>query len=202
MAQCMSCHRFVVFETAVCATCRQYPNNLRVVRDDIVHATVPVPEEWKFHSRMIKGKLAETLVEQLFISHKYNVYRYGMAYGSQRNTLTVVKKLRETSSAHGKLPDFVVQHRHDKETFFVDVRFRSTGYFTARDLDKEYHHPYDNTLIIVVSPENIKCLSVAELRTGKMISPDCRNLLSERSEFQLRKDVVRDFTILVSSYKM
>ena len=89
------------------------------------------------------------------------------------------------------MPDFVVQHRLYKETYFVEVKFRADGCFSAKDLDKNY--PYEEALVIVVSKTDIKCLSVRELRQGQEITPECDHLLADRSEFQLRKDVVQDF---------
>ena len=63
--------------------------------------------------------------------------------------------------------------------------------FLKKDLDKAY--PYDDALVIVVSKTDIKCLSVRELKQGWEITPECNNYLADRSEFQLRKDVVTDF---------
>ena len=49
------------------------------------------------------------------------------------------------------------------------------------------------SLIIVVSTRYIKCLSVRELREGQEITENSYNYLSDRVEFDLRKDVVIDF---------
>lgn len=125
--------------------------------------------EWNFRYKMIRGKLAETLVEQLFISHKYSVYRYG----------------------ESNMPDFVVAHRLYRERYFVEVKFSASESFSEKDLDKNY--PHDQVLIIVVSTHHIKCLSVRELRQGWQITPECNNYLANRAEFQLRKDVIIDF---------
>lgn len=125
--------------------------------------------EWNFRYKMIKGKLAETLVEQLFLSHKYNVYRAGA----------------------NNFSGFIVSHRLYREKNDVEVKFSVNECFSEKDLEKDY--PHDNALIIVVSTHHIKCLSVRELRQGWQITPECNNYLADRSEFQLRKDVVIDF---------
>ena len=96
------------------------------------------------------------------------------------------------------MPDFVVQHRLYKETYFVEVKFRANGCFSEKDLDKNY--PYDDALVIVVSKTDIKCLSVRELKQGWEITPDSHNLLADRSEFQLRKDVVSDFCSFAETF--
>jgi len=172
MAHCLSCNSYVLTESAVCTSCYEHRDHLRVVQDD--HDTYGLHKrEWDFRYKMIKGKLAETLVEQLFLSHKYTVFRYGME-----------KQLK-------RMPDFVVQHCINKDTFFVEVKFRSNGRFTRRDLDKDYNN--ENSLIIVVSRKHIKCLSVRELRQGQEITENSCNYLADRPEFDLRKDVVIDF---------
>jgi hypothetical protein len=179
MAHCQSCHSYGIHESVVCASCYEHRDNLWVVQDD--HDTYGLHKrEWNFRYKMIKGKIADTLIEQLFLSHKYTVFRYGMQY--------TMPGMAERSK---NMPDFVVQHRIYKETYFVEVKFRADGCFCGKDLDKDY--PYDDALVIVVSKNSIKCLSVRELRAGMKISMDCENYLTAREEFQLRKDVVDDF---------
>ena len=191
MAHCLSCHSYVIYESAICATCSENHSNLWVVKDDLPDTYGLHKREWTFRYKMIKGKIAETLIEQLFLSHKYSVFRYGMEYTMPAFAESMKGMQHEVADRIKNMPDFVVQHRLYKETFFVEVKFRPNGCFSEKELDKNY--PYDEALIIVVSKEHIKCLSVRELRQGWEITPDCTNNLSDRGEFQLRKDVVMDF---------
>ncbi len=140
---------------------------------------------------MIKGKLAETLVEQLFLSHKYMVYRYGMEHTLPGIPSSLRRNKKNVPRYIKSMPDFVVQHLINKDTNFVEVKFRASGCFSAEDIDKDY--PYDDALIIVVSKRHIKCLSVGELKEGKTITENSNNYLADRPEFDLRKDVVIDF---------
>ncbi|MGB8191732.1 MAG: hypothetical protein WCF67_07435 [Chitinophagaceae bacterium] len=190
MAHCLSCYSYVIQESTVCASCQQNRSNLWVVKDlpDTYGFT---KREWNFRYKMIKGKIAETLIEQLFLSHKYMVYRYGMEYTMPGFAESMKGIKNEVTSRVKNMPDFVVQHRLYKETHFVEVKFRANGCFSEEDLDKDY--PYDEALIIVVSKKHIKCLSVRELRDGRGITPHCDNYLAYRPEFQLRSDVVIDF---------
>lgn len=190
MAHCLSCHSYVIHESSVCASCHE-KNNLRVLKGHPI-SYGPNNREWNFRYKMIKGKLAETLVEQLFLSHKYSVYRYGLEYIAPGLSASLKDMPNEvTASKLRQMPDFVVQHRLYRETHFVEVKYRGNGYFSERELDKTYS--YDDALIIVVSSRHIKCLSVRELKQGWEITPHCNNYLAYRSEFQLRKDVVIDF---------
>ena len=187
MAHCLSCYSYVTHDSAICASCLDQHHNLWVVEDEFPETYGLHKREWTFRYKMIKGKIAETLIQQLFLSHKYSVYYYGMEYAMQGLAATrsvVYDRIRS-------MPGFVVQHRLYKETYFVEVKFRKDGSFSEKDLDKDY--PYDDALVIVVSKTDIKCLSVRELRQGWEITPECNNNLADRTEFQLRKDVVNDF---------
>jgi hypothetical protein len=190
MAHCLSCYSYVLHESNVCAACYEHRENLWVVQDEPdtygLHK-----REWNFRYKMMKGKIAETLIEQLFLSHKYTVFRYGMEYTMPALSSSLKNMQPGMAERFKNMPDFVVQHRIDKETYFVEVKFRADGCFSGRELDKNY--PYDDALVIVVSKDSIKCLSVRELRLGEVISAECDNYLTDRAEFQLRKDVVEDF---------
>ena len=104
----------------------------------------------KYREGMIKGRIAETLIEELFLRLGYNVFRYGM-----ENTVPGIMELRFS------------------------------------DLPKGY--PYSNCYFIVVSKKHIKCLSYNELKEGEEITPDSRNYLGNRKEFELNKNVLIDF---------
>ena len=191
MAHCLSCYSYVLHESAVCASCVEHRGNLWVVKDDHPDTYGLHKREWNFRYKMIKSKIAETLIEQLFLSHKYNVYRYGMEYTVPAIRESLKAMQPEVAERLKNMPDFVVQHRLHKDTHFVEVKFRANGCFAETELDKNY--PYDDALVIVVSKTDIKCLSVRELRHGLEITPECEYHLTDRPEFDLRKDVVIDF---------
>ena len=90
-----------------------------------------------------------------------------------------------------RMPDFVIQHRDKKDVYFVEIKFRVSETFSVKDLPAGY--PYDNAYIILVSKRHIKCITVEELRNGKEITPQCRNYLGSRKEFELDKEVIKDF---------
>lgn len=191
MAHCLSCYSYVIHESAVCASCAENSNHLTVVKDHLFDDYILPKKRWNFCYKMIKGKLAETLIEQLFLSHKYNVYRYGMEHTLPGLGNSLSRNNSKTAKQIRSMPDLVVQHRIDKETYFVEVKFKANGSFSESELEKDY--AYDNALIIVVSKKHIKCISVRELRQGQEITPNSRNYLADRAEFDLRRDVVIDF---------
>lgn len=138
---------------------------------------------------MIKGRIAETLIEELFLSLGYNVFRYGM-----ENTVPGIMKLLKgvrSDVAYNirRMPDFVVQK--GSEVYFVEVKFRASESFKLKDLPPGY--PYKNCYFIIVSKKHIKCISYEELEQGKEISPTSKNYLGNRKEFELNKNVIIDF---------
>jgi hypothetical protein len=140
---------------------------------------------------MIKGRIAETLIQELFLKQGFNVFRYGME-NTIPGIMELLKGVRSDVSNHiRRMPDFVIQHRTTKEVFFIEVKFRAKGDFSLKDLKKDY--PYQNAYIIVVSKKYIKCITVPELQDGKEITPTSRNYLGSRKEFDLDKQTIIDF---------
>lgn len=147
--------------------------------------------EKNYRYNMIKGRIAETLIQELFLSLGYNVFRFGM-----ENTIPGIMELlkgvrSDVAEDIRRMPDFVMQHPQTKEVSFVEVKFRKSGEFSLKDLPKNY--PYKNAFIIVVSKRHIKCLTVGELESGSEITSSSKNYLGTRKEFELDKDVIIDF---------
>ena len=145
----------------------------------------------EYHYNMIKGRIAETLIEELFRTMEYNVFRFGM-----ENTVPgIAELLRDNKSDVAltirRMPDFVVQDQYSGAVSFVEVKFRASGSFSVDDLKGNY--PYPNAFVILISRKHIKCLSVKELQNGVCMTPDCHNYLGNRKEFNLDKDLIRDY---------
>ena len=140
---------------------------------------------------MIKGRIAETLIQELFLQEQFNVFRYGM-----ENTIPGIMHLlrgvrTDVADQIRRMPDFVIQHKKTKDVFFIEVKFRASGGFKLRELGKDY--PYDNAYIIVVSKRHIKCITVQELRDGKEVTAKSKNYLGSRGEFGMDKDRIIQF---------
>ncbi|MGC4035108.1 MAG: hypothetical protein QM764_04040 [Chitinophagaceae bacterium] len=142
----------------------------------------------------IKGRIAESLVKELFLVSDYNVFHYGMEYAVPQ----IMQELNHSSVAEQirRMPDFVVQDKKTKDVHFVEVKYRSSGKFMYSDLPENY--PYLDALIVVMSKKHIKCLSVTELREGKLITPVCKNYLGYRNEFKLKKTIIIEFCNLAN----
>lgn len=147
-------------------------------------------ESW-YKEGMIKGRIAETLIEELFLSLDYNVFRYGME-NTVPGIMELLKGVRSDVATNiRRMPDYVIQHRKTKEVFFIEIKFRASEEFKKSDLPKDY--PYENCYFIIVSKKHIKCITYAELMAGKEVTPTSKNYLGSRKEFDLDKDVIIDF---------
>ncbi len=147
--------------------------------------------EGRYKEGMIKGRIAETLIEELFLSLGYNVFRYGME-NTVPGIMDLLKGVRSDVATNiRRMPDFVIQHPQRKDVFFIEVKFRRDEEFKKSDLPSDY--PYKNCYFIVVSKKHIKCITYEELMKGKVVSPKSQNYLGRRKEFELDKDVIIDF---------
>lgn len=193
MAECIICGEYTKFNGGLCAKCYSDKNNHDKTPEVSNHEETSglTDKERMYRYGMIKGRIAETLIQELFLSLGYNVFRYGM-----ENTIPGIMELlkgvrSDVAQEIRRMPDFVVQNPTSKEVYFVEVKFRANGEFRAKDLPKDY--PYTNAYIILVSKKHIKCLTVEELLIGKEITPETKNYLGNRKEFDLDKDVIVDF---------
>ena len=167
------------------ALCREHQNN----NNSASQSKGLSKGENNYKEGMIKGRIAETLIEELFLSLDYNVFRYGM-----ENTVPGIMKLLkgvrgDVASNIRRMPDFVIQK--GKEVFFIEIKFRKSEEFKKSDLPKDY--PYENCYFIIVSKKHIKCITYAELMEGKEVTPTSKNYLGSRKEFNLDKKVIIDF---------
>ena len=145
----------------------------------------------RYTEGMIKGRIAEALIEELFLTLGYSVFRYGM-----ENTVPGIMKLlkgvrSDVAEDIRRMPDFVVQKPESKDVFFVEVKFRKDEEFSIKELPKNY--PYENAYFIIVSKKHIKCITYKELKEGKEINPEDHKYLGSRKEFELDKDIIIDF---------
>jgi hypothetical protein len=142
-----------------------------------------------FHYRLIKARVAETIIKELFLMSGYHVFDYGM----ERSMPLITGKLNldnsETALQIRKMPDFVVQSPSPRnELFYVEVKYRKNSQFPTAT-DDLTNFPYTNAWFIIVSQNEIRCISYAQIVLGKQISDD--DCLLENSEiFHLEKDKV------------
>lgn len=198
MADCIECGSFTKFQGGLCTNCynkKRDSDTLTLISGNSDSKSESAEffseKEKNYRYGMIKGRIAETLIQELFLSLGYNVFRYGM-----ENTIPGIMELlkgvrSDVSDAIRRMPDFVMQNPKTKEVYFVEVKFRASEEFRLKDLPKNY--PYENAYIILVSKKHIKCITIGELKEGKEITPTSQNYLGKRKEFDLDKEVIIEF---------
>ncbi len=184
MYKCIKCGGESSFENGLCKKC--YAE--KKIQEDRSWLT---DKEHNYHYNMIKGRIAETLIQELFLSLNFNVFRYGM-----ENVIPWIMELLhaikgDVAQDIRRMPDFVIHNPKTNSVYFVEVKFRASEKFSISDLEKDY--PYINAYFIVVSKKHIKCLTYEELKNGKEISPTSKNYLGNRKEFDLDKEVIIEF---------
>lgn len=192
MAACIQCGSYTKFNGGLCYSCYKGNDSNEVeVLDDEPTVTGLSDQQRNYRYNMIKGRIAETLIQELFLSLKYNVFRYGME-NTIPGIMDLLKGVRtDVADDIRRMPDFVIQNPDNKAVYFIEVKFRASGEFKLKDLPENY--PYQNAFIILVSKKHIKCITVEELEAGKEITTTSRNYLGNRKEFDLDKDVIIDF---------
>lgn len=199
MAECINCGGFTKFNGGLCSKCYAETKNENAndksfylkENDARGENRGLTNSDYNYRYGMIKGRIAETLVQELFLALGYSVFRYGM-----ENTIPGIMKLlkgvrTDVANEIRRMPDFVVQNTKNGDVYFVEVKFRASEEFSKKDLPKDY--PYRNAYIILVSKKHIKCVTVEELEAGEQITPSSRNYLGNRKEFDLDKQTIIDF---------
>jgi len=167
MAECILCNEYTKYNGGLCAKCYAIKNNTpeqnqvfkqKETTDNVGKTNGLTDKERAFRYNMIKGRIAETLIQELFLSLGYNVFRYGMEK-TIPGIIELLKGVRsEVATERRRMPDFVVQAPAHKHVFLLEVKFRASGEFSTNDLPKNY--PFTNAYIILVYKKNIKCITV------------------------------------------
>ena len=149
---------------------------------------------------MMKGRMAETIVEQLFIRNGFSVFRYGM-----ENTIPGIMELLkgvdgEVTKMIKRMPDFVVQK--ENEAYFIEVKYRAQGKFPSHPSDKKAleDYPFSAGYFVVISKNDIQCLSYSELRNGLSITPDTDFCLSKCDNFGFSDKLIEEFHEYVEKF--
>ena len=196
MADCIKCGDYTKFNGGLCLSCykadqKETKGITEKSLNDKEEIDGLTDKDWNYRYNMIKGRIAETLIQELFLSLGFSVFRYGME-NTIPGIMDLLKGVRsEVATDIKHMPDFVIQDPRNSSVYFVEVKFRANESFKFSNLPKNY--PYQNAYIIVVSKKHIKCLTHDELQAGKEISATCRNYLGSRKEFDLDKKVIIDF---------
>ncbi|HUH26696.1 hypothetical protein [Gelidibacter sp.] len=195
MADCINCGGYTKFNGAFCYSCFK-----KEEKKDEITVIEKEPKKNKIKSQtkdnpwisgVIKGRIAETIVEELFRSLGFQVFSYGM-----ENSIPGIKDLLkgvrgDVSKNIRQMPDFVVFK--DNEAHFIEVKYRASGELKLNDIEKYGDYPFENALFVLITRKHIKCISYLELKAGKEITSTCKSYLGNRKEFDTDKDLIIDY---------
>ena len=144
-----------------------------------------------FHLNSLKGRLAEQLMQDLFLHSNYNIFNYGL----ERLHPALSKSIRNNKLTTGKalrfMPDFVVQSLITGDLFYLEVKFRANGCFAFDETYKDY--PYKNAWFVIVSPTKIQCMHYKRLAAGYGISPESKYTLMSVKSFHIDKEMTQEY---------
>lgn len=120
----------------------------------------------RINDHSIKGRLAEAIIEEMFLAMDYRVFRFGMENTVPGFSERHLPKTGEVANEVRKMPDFIVVK--DKHIAYLEVKYRTSGKF---DLEKYYKkrggYPYSSAYIVLVTPKHIKIQKASELEKGE-----------------------------------
>lgn len=144
-----------------------------------------------FNYRLIKARVAETLIKELFQECGYLVYEYGM----ERTMPELMKSMKNRNDKIAETirfaPDFVVQNAQTGSLNYLEVKYRKEGSFRFSDLKPGF--PYKNAYFIIVSKKDIQWISYKLLTEGRYLSANSRMHLEGCKVFHLDKETVLQY---------
>ena len=150
-----------------------------------------------FNLNTLKGRIAEQLIQDLFINCGYNVFNYGLERIHPSLSKSITTNNKTTSKALRFMPDYVVQSRENGDLFYLEVKFRANGEFY---FDEKYaDYPYKNAWFVIVSPEKIQCMHYKRLKAGYTVSKDTNYPLTAVRSFHIKKELLEEYTSYAQS---
>jgi len=184
MNKCKKCSVYTRNESPICYKC--YTSGGKYVEGFKSYSFERKPLDY------IKGHIGEALIQNLFTSLGYIVFRYGV-----ENNLTYINEyLADSGFSKSELsilksrPDLLMLNKEKKQLFFTEVKYRANGLFCYENLGKDYK--YQNTYIIILSKGGFKCIKAHELKEISQFKLNTKKYsLAENKDFNLDKGFIK-----------
>ena len=151
------------------------------------NANEPSRKKKRISDSSIKGRLAEAIIEELFIAMDYQVFRFGMESTVPGFSDRYLPKKGDVASQVRKMPDFIVVK--ESSIAFVEVKYRTNGEFDFKEYYKNRGtYPYPNAYFILVTPKHIKAQKAALLDDGKDFE-----YLGNLKDFETDKEIIKQY---------
>ncbi len=139
----------------------------------------------------LKGRIAEHLIQDLFVNSGYKVFNYGLEKLHPSLSKELAGNNRKTSTELRSMPDFVVHSIEKGDLFYMEVKFRADGCFK---FDEKYiNYPYKNAWFVIVSPVKIQCMHYKRLVTKYEITESTNYMLSRVKSFHINKEILEEY---------
>ncbi|RLD76707.1 MAG: hypothetical protein DRJ10_13155 [Bacteroidetes bacterium] len=153
--------------------------------------------KYNYHYNMIKGRVAEAIIKELFQVNGYRVYDYGMER-TLPQAIENGKNLKDEMAYRVRnMPDFLVQDIKSGVLNYVEVKYRVKGSFTLKDIE---NNPYETTCFIIVSKENIQWISFAELTEGKILPASNEKNIENNTKFHLKNELISEYKAYAKAF--
>lgn len=190
MPECIDCGSFTKYENGRCYDCYE---EYHIELDEKFYEN-----EKNFRINLTKGKIAETIVEQMLITCEFDVHRFGMENSVPNFPYSIYKTESMIGKSIRSMPDFVVVDPWEGDVHYVEVKYRKNGYFNYKKLGENY--PYPNGFLILLSKNGINGISVKELKhKGAMNICDDYPIWDLKPFEQIDKDTVEIFVSMTKS---
>lgn len=142
----------------------------------------------------IKGRLAESIVEEMFLAMGYRVFRFGMENTVPGFSDRVLPRKGVVASHVRKMPDFIIVK--DTNIAYIEVKYRTCGEF---DFKKYYTqkggYPYPNAYFVLITPKYIKIQKASELEKGESFI-----YLGKCKDFETDKSIILKYRKLCMKF--
>jgi len=150
---------------------------------------------------ILKGRIAESLIEELLKQCGNKVYRFG--YEAVLQNLTQLEKVFDRESEVGQriksIPDFIVINKEGKP-FFVEAKFRTDFIVYSKDIKRiELVEKFWKAKIIIVTPEK----PYFRISSSPYLSKEQKwnwIPLEEDKDLNITPDILNQFNELVEKY--
>ncbi len=144
-----------------------------------------------FHFRILKARIAETLIKELFKLNNYNVFNFGMEEVLPGITGSLNKNTSSEAQSIRQLPDFVIQNTEDGSLSYLEVKYRHNGIFKRTDLPEDFK--YTNAFFIIVHKTGINYISFSDLTEIGHLPDRAPFTLRTQQDFALSDNRIAEF---------
>ena len=149
-----------------------------------------------FASNVVKGRIAESLIEEIFKEAGYKVYRFGYEAILQNISQTNIDiKESKTKDKIRSIPDFVVVSPGGSIQL-IEVKYSADGKLRKENL-KKYIDFWDEARIILVTSKEpyFQMFYIKSIMNGKSLIP------LEKDRFTtINSDIIKKFSKVVKEY--